>query len=114
MQQKKRRQTSQGQTPGRAVPALWLSRLRGGTPLPLCGWIFSQVQFTAIYCNLPRSPPSPVLSVLSEHILEINDLRGFVDPTCALANASFLLSTQPHALPTLDSPFSIFSRLFRL
>src|ERR1700678_3810842 len=99
MQQKKRRQTSQGQTPGRAVPALWLSRLRGGTPLPLCGWIFSQVQFTAIYCNLPRSPPSPVLSVLSEHILEINDLRGFVN----LASASFPLSTQPHALPTLDS-----------
>src|ERR1700678_1722596 len=64
---------------GRAVPALWLSRPSGGTPLPLCGRIFSQVQFTAIYCNLPRSPPSPVLSVLSELMLEINDLRGFVN-----------------------------------
>src|ERR1700678_78729 len=110
MQQKKRRQTSQGQTPGRAVPALWLSRLRGGTPLPLCGWIFSQVQFTAIYCNLPRSPPRPVLSVLSEHILEINDLRGFVNLACALSSASFPLNTQPHAFPALDPPFSPFSR----
>jgi len=51
------------------------SRNRRHPSQPSGGVIFLQVQFSAIWRNLPRWFPSPVLSGQSYVNLEINDLR---------------------------------------
>jgi hypothetical protein len=43
---------------------------------------------------------------LSETIMEINDLRGFVNPACALAKSSFPLWILHYAPSTLELPTS--------